>query len=69
MDDKSSVDTLPEDLLRQLVPPERLTESLQALREGKRILGLSQGQVWMSDDFDDPLPDEEWGDLFLDARS
>src|SRR5690349_14859156 len=25
-----------------------------------RILGLDKGTVWMSDDFDDPLPDEFW---------
>ena len=27
----------------------------------KRILGLHEGQGWVSDDFDDPLPDEFWG--------
>lgn len=27
----------------------------------KRILGLHEGQGWMSDDFNDPLPDEFWG--------
>ncbi|MGA7932139.1 MAG: DUF2281 domain-containing protein [Kovacikia sp.] len=26
----------------------------------KRILGLHRGQVWMSDNFDAPLPDEFW---------
>jgi prevent-host-death family protein len=26
----------------------------------KRPLGLFKGQIWMSDDFDDPLPDEFW---------
>ena len=25
-----------------------------------RILGLHPGAIWMSDDFDDPLPDEFW---------
>jgi len=25
-----------------------------------RIAGLHEGQVWMSDDFNDPLPDEFW---------
>jgi Protein of unknown function (DUF2281) len=25
-----------------------------------RVFGLHAGQVWMSDDFDDPLPDEFW---------
>ncbi len=24
------------------------------------IFGLHQGQVWMSDDFDEPLPDSFW---------
>ncbi|MBD2412315.1 hypothetical protein FACHB389_24995 [Nostoc calcicola FACHB-389] len=26
----------------------------------KRVLGLNQGEIWMSDDFNDPLPDEFW---------
>ncbi len=26
----------------------------------KRIFGLHRGQLWVSDDFDDPLPDEFW---------
>jgi hypothetical protein len=26
----------------------------------KRILGLNQGEILMSDDFNDPLPDEFW---------
>jgi antitoxin (DNA-binding transcriptional repressor) of toxin-antitoxin stability system len=26
----------------------------------ERILGLREGQVWISDDFDDELPDEFW---------
>ncbi|MEH2079220.1 MAG: DUF2281 domain-containing protein [Nostoc sp.] len=24
----------------------------------KRVLGLNQGKIWISDDFNDPLPDE-----------
>lgn len=24
----------------------------------KRVLGLNQGKIWVSDDFNDPLPDE-----------
>ena len=27
----------------------------------KRIAGLHEGETWMSDDFDAPLPDEFWG--------
>ena len=26
----------------------------------KRVLGLHQGMGWMSDDFNEPLPDEFW---------
>lgn len=27
----------------------------------KRIAGLGKGTMWMSEDFDDELPDEFWG--------
>jgi mRNA-degrading endonuclease RelE of RelBE toxin-antitoxin system len=27
----------------------------------KRIAELHKGKIWMSDDFNDPLPDEFWG--------
>lgn len=26
----------------------------------KRIPGLHRGEIWVSDDFDEPLPDEFW---------
>jgi hypothetical protein len=26
----------------------------------KRVFGLHQGKIWISDDFNDPLPDELW---------
>jgi antitoxin (DNA-binding transcriptional repressor) of toxin-antitoxin stability system len=26
----------------------------------KRVMGLHRGAAWMSEDFDDPLPDEFW---------
>jgi prevent-host-death family protein len=26
----------------------------------RRVPGLNRGEVWMSDDFDDPLPDSFW---------
>ncbi len=26
----------------------------------KRVAGLHRGMAWMSDDFDEPLPDEFW---------
>ena len=50
--------------LRQLLPLERLKEGLRLLHEGQPIPGLMGGSVWMSEDFDNPLPDEAWGDLF-----
>jgi len=28
----------------------------------KRVAGLHKGKVWVSDDFDDPLPDDFWTD-------
>jgi antitoxin (DNA-binding transcriptional repressor) of toxin-antitoxin stability system len=27
-------------------------------KKGKRILGKERGKIWMSDDFDEPLPEE-----------
>lgn len=30
------------------------------LTQKKRVLGLNRGKYWMSDDFNDPLPDEFW---------
>ena len=26
----------------------------------QRVMDLFKGQIWMSDDFNDPLPDEFW---------
>ena len=46
-----------ETLLQRVVPANQLESALQSLHEGKRILGLSQGEVTASDDFDEPLPD------------
>ena len=28
----------------------------------QRVLGLNQGEIWMSEDFNDPLPEEFWTD-------
>lgn len=38
-------------------------ESLRRVASGQgdfRVLGLHAGTSWVSDDFDDPLPDEFW---------
>ncbi|KAA0230596.1 type II toxin-antitoxin system Phd/YefM family antitoxin [candidate division KSB1 bacterium] len=29
-------------------------------KPSRRIAGLDRGKIWMSDDFDAPLPDEFW---------
>lgn len=50
--------------LRQLLPPERLPEGLKLLHEGRPIPGLHGGKLWISEDFDVPLSDETWDDLF-----
>ena len=39
--------------LARIVPVEPVTT--------KRIMGMHEGQTWMSDDFDAPLPEEFWG--------
>lgn len=35
-------------------------EGPSPVRTNKRIAGLNRGMVWMSEDFDAPLPDEFW---------
>lgn len=32
----------------------------ETMSEKERIAGLNQGEIWMSDDFNDELPDEFW---------
>lgn len=45
--------------VRQVVEAE--SEKLAATISAKqRIFDLHPGAMWMSDDFDDPLPDEFW---------
>lgn len=48
----------PDDFIIQVVraalPP--LTFALPP----QRLPGLGQGKIWMSEDFDEPLPDEFW---------
>lgn len=39
---------------------EVIASKQQNSRQGKRIMGLHEGAAWMSDDFDDPLPDSFW---------
>lgn len=60
---------LPDKLL--VLPPEQQQQVLdfidfllqkyaQPPAKKKRILDLNKGEIWMSDDFNDPLPDEFW---------
>lgn len=40
---------------------EALTEEKEPLSyPKKRVFGLHQGKIWMSDDFNQPLPDNFW---------
>lgn len=46
-----------------MAPAEKVsakTEKRKKTRKFKRIPGLGKGTIWISDDFDDPLPDEFW---------
>lgn len=46
-----------QDMVRQMLSSEEIAFSPLP----KRIVGLNRGQVlWISDDFDAPLPDEFW---------
>ncbi|UKO97064.1 type II toxin-antitoxin system VapB family antitoxin [Nostoc sp. UHCC 0870] len=47
------------DFVEFLAQKYALPEETQEIPE-KRVLGLSEGEIWMSDDFNDPLPDEFW---------
>lgn len=44
-------------------PIARITpiEETEQTEPKKRIFGLGKGKTWMSEDFDDELPDEFWG--------
>lgn len=40
---------------------EALTEEKEpSSSQKKRVFGLHQGKIWMSDDFNQPLPDNFW---------
>lgn len=34
--------------------------TLPSISVGARIVGLHQGQIWTSEDFDEPLPEDFW---------
>jgi len=51
------IQALSRELQRQYVDTTTVSSSPSATQ---RIAGLDKGAVWMSDDFDDELPDEFW---------
>jgi len=48
----------PDDFITQVVRTALLP--LTAFPQPQRIPGLGKGGIWMSEDFDEPLPDEFW---------
>ena len=57
-----TIDHLPEDqkqiVLEHLRSGKKQDEKPNTLK--KRVAGLGEGTIWMSDDFTDPLPDDFW---------
>ena len=59
----NELDTAPEGLLVEVLNFIRSAKSknVQSSEQiPQRIAGLHEGEIWMSDDFNDPLPDEFW---------
>jgi hypothetical protein len=51
-------------LMRGVAPVAKVTATGGAVMPKERILGLHEGQGWISDDFTDALPDSFWlGDV------
>jgi hypothetical protein len=60
----SELTSAPEKLLVEVLSFIRNTKS-KSIQSSKptdfhRVAGLHEGQIWISDDFNDPLPDEFW---------
>ena len=57
-------DVQPGDLLKQIVDDSLTSEPSDtrdgAVHKAAPVPGLFEGQIWMSDDFDEPLPDSFW---------
>ncbi len=49
-----------EALLQQKVRQMLSTTPVPPVAASPRVAGLNRGQIWVSEDFDAPLPDEFW---------
>ncbi len=47
-------------LTRGLAPVARIASAETKTVQGERVLGLHEGEGWISDDFTDELPDSFW---------
>jgi hypothetical protein len=60
----NELNSMPETLLAEVLSFVRATKnkSVQTSQQlgFQRVAGLHEGQIWMSDDFNEPLPDEFW---------
>lgn len=60
----NELNSMPEPLLAEVLSFIRATKnkSVQLSQQlgFQRVAGLHDGQIWMSDDFNEPLPDEFW---------
>ncbi len=45
-------------LIEEIAP--QIEQELKAAQPGQRKAGLHAGAIWVSEDFDEPLPDEFW---------
>ena len=54
------IENLPDNLQKEVLDFASFLYEKQPKVKNSRVAGLHEGQVWMSDDFDDPLPDSFW---------
>jgi hypothetical protein len=56
------IDQLPPSLQKQVYDfaSDLIAQEKLVATKKPRIMDLHKGQVWMSEDFDEPLPDEFW---------
>lgn len=57
----SELSAAPEELLLEVARfIQSAKDNASLVSNLQRTPGLHQGEIWMSDDFNDPLPDEFW---------